>query len=322
MNSAMGSPDASPDGDWLVNHRADYRTVAFLALHFALLVAALRAPLSAWTALYVVVLCYTSFTAAVAGHNSLHSPVFRYRFPERLLRFAITCAYGHAATMFIPGHNLSHHAHLQTRRDVIRTTKLRYRLNILNPLLFTPTIGGTVTRDNFRFWFRSYRRDPTFFWIVLSEFGVLVLFTLPILVYSPVKFLLLVMIPNFYAAWGILGVNFIQHDGCDTDHPYNHSRNFVSPFLNWFLLNNGFHGIHHMHPGLHWSQLPAAHARELHGRIHPELEQKSMFRYLWRSFVWPARRLRYDGEPVVLEEAGEDEDWVDAEPGSAGLHAA
>jgi hypothetical protein len=39
-----------------------------------------------------------------------------------------------------------------------------------------------------------------------------------------------------------------------------------------------------------------------------------MFAFLCRAFLWPGKRLRYDGSPLVLEEAGEDEDWVEAAP--------
>ncbi len=60
--------------------------------------------------------------------------------------------------------------------------------------------------------------------------------------FIPVTFLVFVMLPHQYAAWGIMGINFVQHDGCDGEHPYNHSRNFKGAVVNWFTFNNGFHG--------------------------------------------------------------------------------
>jgi len=71
-----------------------------------------------------------------------------------------------------------------------------------------------------------------------------------------------------------------------------------------------FHGIHHVHPGLHWSLTPAAHEKELHPHIHPALEQKSLFIYLVKTFLFPGRRVRYDGDPVVLPPAAKDEEWI------------
>ncbi|MBK7503670.1 MAG: hypothetical protein IPI52_00700 [Bacteroidetes bacterium] len=32
---------------------------------------------------------------------------------------------------------------------------------------------------------------------------------------------LFILIPHQYAAWGIVGTNYFQHDGCDEIHPYN-----------------------------------------------------------------------------------------------------
>ncbi len=52
--------------------------------------------------------------------------------------------------------------------------------------------------------------------------------------------LLYCVIPHLFALWGITTVNFLWHDGCDPDHPTNHSRNFVSPVFNWFTLNKSW----------------------------------------------------------------------------------
>jgi fatty acid desaturase len=124
------------------------------------------------------------------------------------------------------------------------------------------------------------------------------------------KAVLYVLVPHLFANWGIVSVNFLQHDGCDNDNPYNHSRNFVGKFFNWWTLNNGYHGMHHMVPGKHWSLLPAAHAQLVAPHIHPALDQRSLFVYLWRTFIWPGRRVRFDGGPVLIREQASDRDWV------------
>ena len=64
--------------------------------------------------------------------------------------------------------------------------------------------------------------------------------------------------------WFITMINFVQHDGCEVDPSHrgvNFARNFTGSWFNFFTLNNGYHTIHHLKPGLHWSVLPAHHAR-------------------------------------------------------------
>ena len=124
------------------------------------------------------------------------------------------------------------------------------------------------------------------------------------------KALVLVLVPHLWAVWGITSVNYLQHDGCDVTHPVNHSRNFMGRVFNWFTFNNGFHGIHHDQPGLHWSLARAAHMERHHPTIHPALEQSSLLVYLFEAFVWPGKRLNFDGTPVVLPEEGPDENWI------------
>ena len=125
-------------------------------------------------------------------------------------------------------------------------------------------------------------------------------------------FLLYVFIPYRYAAWGIITMNLLQHDGCDQDSDFNHSRNFVGSVVNWCTFNNGYHSIHHMKASLHWSLAPAAHAKKVQPFIHPALEQASLLTYLWRTYGWPGKRLMYDGTPMVLPEEGPDEEWIPA----------
>lgn len=60
----------------------------------------------------------------------------------------------------------------------------------------------------------------------------------------------------------------------------NSARNFVGSFTNYFFLNNGYHGIHHFYPYLHWSRLPEAHRVLMKPHIHPNLDQDNMLFYI------------------------------------------
>jgi fatty acid desaturase len=118
----------------MLRYRADLRTIAFMATYFGLTALLFTQhgreggglPLLAIVPLFVLT-CWFSFFGAVATHNTVHCPVFKQRWLNRIFQIGLTLTYGHPVSAFVPGHNLSHHKHTQTPRDVMRTTKVRYR---------------------------------------------------------------------------------------------------------------------------------------------------------------------------------------------------
>jgi fatty acid desaturase len=295
-----------------MRYRADIKTLVFVAIYFGLVaVQWIHAPTQLAIAIPLLVLtCWFSFFGAVATHNTVHAPVFRARWANRLFQVALTLTYGHPVSAYVPGHNLSHHKYTQSRKDVMRTTKVRFSWNLLNGLFFMSRVGKDIFFADMRYFKAMYRRNPPWFRQMMFESAVFLGSMGALLFLDWKKFLLYVLIPHQYAAWGIITMNLLQHDGCDENSEYNHSRNFVGKLVNWFTYNNGFHSIHHKHPGLHWSLLPEAHAKEIAPYIHPNLDQKSLLAYLWKTFVWPARRVTYDGKPYTPPEAGADEEWI------------
>ncbi len=295
-----------------LRHAADWRSLAFVAAYYGLFVYQwVAAPKAGWLAVpLLLATCVMSFLCAVITHNSIHAPVFRERAANRVLQVVLSLSYGSAVSAFVPGHNLSHHRFTQTPRDVMRTSKVRHRWNLLNMFEFAVRVAVAITKNDFAYsraargrhpaWFRQYK---------LENYAVLGVTAL-LLILDWKKGLVYWLVPHLYAAWGIISMNYLQHDGCDQSHPYNHSRNFVGRFVNWWTFNNGYHGIHHHHPALHWSLLPEAHARELAPHIAPQLDQKSMFVYLVKTFVWPGRRVTFDGKPVELPPPVPDESWI------------
>ncbi|MBM4359534.1 MAG: fatty acid desaturase [Deltaproteobacteria bacterium] len=295
----------------MLRHRADLRTLAFVATYFALVATGylLRPTHPLAIVALVVVTCCFSFFGAVITHNTIHAPVFRSRPLNRMFQVVLTMTYGHPVSSFVPGHNLSHHRYTQSRRDVMRTSKVRFRWHLLNGLFFMFRMGPDIMRSDAKYGAAMRTRKPAWFRQMLLELTALYLALGALLWLDWRCFLLYVFVPHRYAGWGIITMNLLQHDGCDEHSEYNHSRNFVGRLVNWFSFNNGYHTIHHMQAGLHWSLLPAAHAERVAPFIHPALDQKSLLGYLVRTFVWPGRRLTFDGKTVVLLEEGPDEDW-------------
>jgi fatty acid desaturase len=300
----------------LLRFSADRRTLAILFANTALVAAAWVLDLEgAWQPLAMAVLGYTAWLSAVVAHNTVHTPVFHRRWLNSLFQVWVSLSYGFPISDYIPGHNLSHHRFLQAREDVMRTSKVRFRWNLLNVMAFPFAVTPSIVRGNTRYgklkgsaaWRRQLRLETIIVWGV--KVGLLAL--------DWRKALCFVVVPQLFANLGIVGINFFWHDGCDPDHPVNHSRNFTSGLLNYLALNNGYHGMHHEEPALHWSLLPAAHAQRIRPGLHPALEQRSLLRYAWRTFVYPGRRETFDGKPVTFRELDTDLDWVTAEQSSA-----
>lgn len=296
-----------------LRYQADRRTLGFVGLYFVSTILAWvffpeawywRVPIILW-------LCVLSFICAVITHNTIHHPIFRSKRWNRIFQVVLSLSYGHSVSAYVPGHNFSHHNHTQTTKDKIRTDKLRFRWNFLNQLLFFFWLAPGIIKDEQIFTKLMRKERPNWYRQYVLEMAFVIGIKVALLIVDWPRALMLLFIPHLYAAWGIVGTNFWQHDGCDENHPYNHSRNFTGKFLNYLCFNNGFHGIHHEKPGLHWSLLPEYHEKEIKPHLHPNLDQKSLAVYLFKTCVYPGKRVDYLGNPVVLKPSQKDDDWME-----------
>jgi fatty acid desaturase len=307
----------------VLRYRADIRPLAFNALYYSLLFGMFAAPTPFVHEVYsqplrlapyvaaLLVLMVTSFQGAVQTHNAVHSPVFKARWMNKVYQGILTCTYGHPVSAYVPGHNLSHQ-HTQSRKDIMRTTKARFRWNLLNGLFFFFLTLPAIQKADFTYSGAMRTRHPKWFIQAGAEMVALQSMQITLFLLDWKKALVFWVIPHLYAAWGIVTMNLLQHDGCDENSQYNHSRNFVGSVVNWFTFNNGYHTIHHETPGLHWSLLPKAHAEKIAPHIHPNLDQPSLATYIWDTFVLGNRR-HYDGRPLPVSELparGKDEAWI------------
>ncbi len=295
----------------MLRYRADLRSLVFIGSYYVFVGVGYTVELPNWAlAILVILTSLVSFFCAVITHNTVHAPMWRNKTLNRFTQVLLTVTYGHPVSSYVPGHNLSHHRHTQTNKDLMRTHKLRFRWNLLNQIFFGWVVGPPILKANIEFVRRTRHKRPKWFRQFLVEAAVYFGYLGTMLALDWKLFLLLVVIPHQYAAWGIMGINYVQHDGCDPESPWNHSRNFTGKLVNWFTFNNGYHGLHHMKPSLHWSKLPEVHAKELAPHIHPELDQTSLLRYLFTAYFWPGKRVRFDGQPVQLPPLEPDEAWI------------
>ena len=297
----------------ILRYKADLRTLGFVGLYLGLTATGFVAyPNLGWGLIipWIMVCCFLCFICAVIVHNTIHCPIFRKKSWNKAFQFVLSISYGYSVSAFVPGHNFSHHKETQTNKDSMRTTKARFRWNLLNQALFSFLVTRDILVQENRWVKKMYREKRTWFNQWLAETLLVNAVKITILFIDWQAALLFVWLPHFYSVWGIVGSNVWQHDGTDKNHPYNHSRTFRSKLLNFFTMNNGYHGAHHEKPGLHWSLLPAYHTKHIEPYIHPNLNRISLVKFLWEMNVYPGKRVDYLGKPIAVPEPSEDEDWI------------
>jgi beta-carotene hydroxylase len=253
----------------------------------------------AWPALTLyLVPCslYLSYCSGVLAHNHSHCPLFSGRRANTLYGAWLSIFYGFPLFAWVPTHNQNHHRYVNAEGDATRTTRHRAQ-NSLFALLSYPLASGRWQLREIIAYLRSPAgRQPAWRRRVWLEFSALILTHggaggLAIALYGPwlgaAVYLASVGLPALLATYFMMFTNYVQHVDCDASSIDDHSRNFTSPFWNWFVFQNGYHTVHHEQPGVHWSRYPALHAARA-ARIDPRLNVSSMFAYLWSAYFNPA----------------------------------
>lgn len=266
----------------MLRYSADWRTVFVLGFTAALSIVQwnhggihpVLYPLSLWMGV----------TVAVISHNHNHLGIWRSRTANLFTSYVISIFYGHPAVAWVPTHNQVHHKLNNRPGDSSRAPKL-FRRNHLFALLVYPTLTGLAQQADIRRYFRELKQRDRRVWLAaVSEYVVFFGFMIAILLIDWKKALLYFVIPQQFALFTIQVFNYVQHVETDAESEWNHSRNFVSPLLNALLFNNGYHTVHHMKPGVHWSRTPELHREHAH-RMHPALNQRSWWGYMIWTFL-------------------------------------
>jgi beta-carotene hydroxylase len=272
----------------MLRYRTDRRTLLYLAFTTALTLVNWKTG-KVHPVLYPATL-FMFFTTAVISHNHNHLGMWRSKALNLLTSYWIAIFYGHPAIAWVPTHNQVHHKLNNRPGDSSRSPKW-FEGNHLAALLVYPMLTNLAqTKDINAFLKDLWRRDRAAFFSAASEYAVFFGGMAGLLILDWRKALLFFFIPQQFALFSIQVVNYLQHIETDAYSDWNHSRNFVSKTLNLLLFNNGYHTVHHLKPGLHWSELPRFHAQHA-GKIHPSLLQESWIRYVGHTyFVRPFSR--------------------------------
>lgn len=275
-----------------LRYRADWRTLAWtFGIIPVLAIAPYRWPgLAGWL---LPLTMYGAYSAAVIAHNHNHTPTFVGRMSNRVFSAWISFFYGFPTYGWIPTHNENHHRYRGAEGDAtVRSSRERPDsawLALTHFFRSTSTQGPLLSR--YRAKLRARSRAA---WLgVWTQYAVvygghLAMLALALRLHGVSRGLFVYAtalgVPAVMALWGIMFTNWVQHVGCDPGSRWNHSRNFVSSWMNALVFDNGFHTVHHERPGLHWSQLRREHAKIAH-HLEPHCVSPSIFHYAFETYL-------------------------------------
>ncbi|MEA2746975.1 MAG: beta-carotene hydroxylase [Myxococcales bacterium] len=236
---------------------------------------------------------YLAYTAGVLAHNHNHIAVFANRRCNAVYATVLSFFYGYPTFGWIPTHNENHHRYVNRPGDATATwrhTRANTAWTAFAYFFHSASWQAPLIAE----YLRRTRRRSTRAWAWLLGQYVIVfgghLVALAVAVHlhglrtGAVVYASALGIPAAGALWGLMFTNYVQHVDCDESSRWNHSRNFVSGWMNFLVFDNGFHTVHHMRATLHWSRARAAHAEVAH-QIDPRLCESSIASYGWKTYV-------------------------------------
>jgi beta-carotene hydroxylase len=235
---------------------------------------------------------YFAISASTIAHNHQHCPTFEGKLANNLFAYWISIIYGFPTFAWVPTHNLNHHKYVNKPGDA--TITWRYTNSHNYPIAASYFFVSAFYQSGpiKEFLQRAKEKNPARYWGYVSQYFVvfgahLALYGLAVHLYGWLPGLKVygfsVGLPSFVALWTVITFNYDQHVHTDPWSRYNHSRNFVSPILNFLLFNNGYHTVHHENAGRHWSLAKEEHAK-IAAFIEPSLNQKSLWWYWFKQY--------------------------------------
>ncbi|HKY39533.1 MAG TPA: fatty acid desaturase [Polyangiaceae bacterium] len=240
-------------------------------------------------------LLYCSYLSGVLSHNHNHCPVFVSRRLNLLYGAWLSFFYGFPSFAWIPSHNRNHHRFLNGHHDVSSTSRALRPDSVLAALTYPLVCSRyqlplVIEYAKQALSHRSAQAQRVMLEVLALLGGHAGLLWLALQLHGASRGALAygfgAGLPALLGNYWMMLTNYLQHVDCDPSSASAHSRNFVNPFWNWFVFDNGYHSVHHEQPGLHWSRYRALHHASV-GRLEPSLDQDFIIAYAMRRY-WPS----------------------------------
>jgi len=189
------------------------------------------------------------------GHRSIFNK--EHQWVEGYIPWVLGPFLGHTPTSFEAHHVFMHHAENNMLADASST--LRYQRDHFGHFLH---YWG-------RFFIMGYAHFGRYMWLrrrygVLAKFmaGELAWMAMVATLFFFVNWaatVVVFLIPMALMRWFMMAGNFAQHafvDLEDADNPFRNSNCITNSVYNHRAYNDGYHVVHHISAGMHWSEMP------------------------------------------------------------------
>lgn len=241
----------------LFSYREDRVPVALFALLFLIDLAVLflvdSLPIvAAWALLMVIPKAYIG----AWNHHHQHVATFRARLPNRVLEVIYGLQTGVTGYTWTLHHVLGHHLnYLDQDKDESRWKHRDGRT--MSALYYTLDVAATAYPRAFGVGLKH----PKILWRHLGMLCVTGLVLGALIWARPVNALLLFALPMVTSLLTVAWATYSHHAGVESDEHFTASNNTIHRLYNILTGNLGYHTAHHYRMGVHWSRLPALHAK-------------------------------------------------------------
>lgn len=228
------------------------------------------------------------------AHNHNHCRTFKSPAVNEVFCLWLTVFYGYPVFAWHPTHSHNHHS-FNNRPGDDTATWLSGNRHGWKQAVSYPALSAWRQSIRIGAYVAAARAgNPTLYRRILLQYGVWIgahlgLFCFAVWLYGgTIGFTIWAFglgLPSLFSLWAIMFISFEQHVHADAWSPRASARNFTGDVINFLLFNNGFHTAHHERPGLHWSELPAAHSA-IADSIPRDLIEPNLATYLFRQYVW------------------------------------
>ena len=250
--------------------------------------------------------CYLALSCGIFAHNHNHCPTFETKRGNQIFGSILSVFYGYPTFAWVPTHNLNHHKFVNRAGDATITWRYTDKHNLLVALTYF-FVSSYWQSEPIKDYIRKARdKNPKLYRTIITQYAVWIGANLGLLALSialnGVKtglttWLFASVIPSIFALWTIMWFNYEQHVHTDPWSKHDHSRNFTGGAINFLLFNNGLHGVHHEHPGAHWSTLRTYFAK-IENEIHPDLRNNNLFTYVLKTYFLALVMRRFESKQI------------------------